>query len=134
MKVSVEFTTRFHNMDTKVGFYSNILSRNILTFILKQPDPFTLFKVQLDTGTIKGFTDNGITKFLGVPYASIPSQESKYSLNSLHRRFIINFYSSKDHKMSSKRSVNFIIDMFQWDSSIFGHSNFSHGIHFTFLF
>ena len=91
MKVSVEFTTRFHNMDTKVGFYSNILSRNILTFILKQSDPFTLFKVQLDTGTIKGFTDNGITKFLGVPYASIPSKESKCSLNALRRHFIINF-------------------------------------------
>ena len=43
-------------------------------FYTRQLSPY---KVHLETGVIKGFTDNGITKFLGVPYAAIPSQESQ---------------------------------------------------------
>ena len=43
-------------------------------FCTRQLSPY---KVHLETGVIKGFTDNEITKFLGVPYAAIPSQESQ---------------------------------------------------------
>ena len=78
MKVSVEFTTGFHNMASFVGLYSIMFFINsildtefylLYTLILNRHS----FKVHLDAGVIKGFTDNGITKFLGVPYASIPS-------------------------------------------------------------
>ena len=126
MKVSVEFTTGFHNIiiqifhGNSVGISSIILSTDITVLkrifrkIMKrssyclahtdtincriilalhqlQTDAIMAHdswhqtiaqlspnKVHLETGVIKGFTDNGITKFLGVPYAAIRSQESQY--------------------------------------------------------